>query len=73
MESAIEDTEVVVPHDGSRVIGQAVAVPASASFEEFGRVAEVASFRAFMRSRAPECGSQASILRAGGHDVGSGF
>ena len=45
VESAIEDTEVVVPHVGSRVIGQAVAVPASASFEEFGRVAEVASPR----------------------------
>ena len=32
----------------------------------------MASPRAFTRSRAPERGSQASILRAGGHDVGSG-
>ena len=39
VESAVEDAEVVVPHDGSRVVGQVVAVPASASFEEFGRVA----------------------------------
>ena len=64
VESAIEDTGVVVPHVGSRVIGQAVAVPASASFEEFGRMAEVASPRPFVRSRAPERGSQASTVRA---------
>ena len=50
VESAIEDTGVVVPHVGSRVIGQAVAVPASARFEEFGRMAEVASPRPFVIS-----------------------